>query len=274
MHVVVCIKQVPDSLDLRINPETGTLIRAGVMSVMNLYDVHAVEEALRLKDRFGARVTVITMGPPAAEQSLREALSMGADEAILISHQALGGADTLATSLVLSEAIRRLDAEESVDLVFTGKQTSDSDTAQVGPGIATRLGFTQLTYVTKIDTIDSASRQIQVRRLLEDRVEVVQGRLPALIGVLKEINQPRRASFPGLLRAARASIPVWTHETVGLDREDVGLRGAPTQVSKVFAPPSRPKGEMLEDGEDAGLAARALVSRLLDRGVLDEVWRG
>ena len=274
MHFVVCIKQVPDSLDLKINPETGTLIRSGVMSVMNLYDLHAVEEALRLKDRFGGRVTVITMGPGAAEQSLREAVSMGADQAILISNPALGGADTLATSLVLAEAIRKLDADEPVDLVFVGKQTSDSDTAQVGPGIATRLGFTQLTYVMQIDSVDFAQRQIQVRRLLEDRIEVVRGRLPALVAVLKEINHPRRASLPGLLRAARVEIPVWSHETIGLAREDVGLRGSPTQVAKVFAPPSRPPGELLSEGTNGAAAAEALVGRLAERGLLEDIWRG
>jgi len=271
LHIVVCIKQVPDSLDLKINPETGTLIRSGVMSVINLYDVHAIEEALQFKDRFGGRVTVITMGPGAAEQSLREAISMGADQAVLISNPALGGADTLATSLVLSEAIRKLDAEEPVDLVFAGKQTSDSDTAQVGPGIATRLGFAQLTYVMKVDWVDFDRRKIQVRRLLEDRVEVVQAHLPALLAVVKEINKPRRASLPGLLRAARAQIPVWSHESIALERDEVGLRGSPTTVARVFAPPSRPRGEVIEASGDA--AASMLMDKLLGRGVLDDIWR-
>jgi electron transfer flavoprotein beta subunit len=273
MHSVVCIKQVPDSLDLKINPETGTLIRAGVMSIINLYDVHAIEAALQIKDQYGGRVSVITMGPPAAEQALREALSMGADQAVLISNAALGGGDTWATSLVLAKAIEKLSAEDPVSLVFAGKQTSDSDTAQVGPGVATQLGFTQFTYVMGIDSLELGGEQIQVRRLLEDRIEVVQGRLPALIAVVKEINKPRRASLPGLLRATEATIPVWSHETIGLSRDQVGLRGSPTTVARVFAPPARPKGEMIDVTSGVAAATDNLMGKLIGAGVLEEIWR-
>src|SRR5512138_494798 len=181
MFVVACIKQVPDTTQVQIDPVTNTLVREGIPFIANPYDTHALEEALRMKDRFGVRVAALSMGPPNAEATLRKALSLGVDEAILLSDRCFGGADTLATSNVLSAAIRRLAEEEEVGLVICGKQTIDGDTAQVGPGIATRLGYSQLTLVDRIEGIDPVARKITVRRKLEGRHEIVEAPLPAML---------------------------------------------------------------------------------------------
>src|SRR5690242_12477607 len=167
MHIVVCIKQVPDSAQIRIHPVTNTIMRQGVPAIINPYDLFSLEEALKIKDQYGARVTVLTMGPPMAEASLRKALSFGADDAVLLTDRKFAGSDTLATSCALTSAIRKLSEEEPVDLLFCGKQTIDGDTAQVGPGIATRLGLQQLTYVAKIEKLDLAAREITVHRRSE-----------------------------------------------------------------------------------------------------------
>ncbi|GFP36027.1 electron transfer flavoprotein beta subunit, partial [Candidatus Hakubella thermalkaliphila] len=184
MHAVVCIKQVPDTTDVKIDRKTNTLIREGVPSIVNPFDIHAIEEALRLKDRFGGRVTVISMGPSQARESLKKAISYGVDEAILISDRAFAGADTLATSYVLAQTIRAIGDKEPVDLVLCGKQAIDGDTAQVGPGIATRLGISQLTYVVKIRSIDLEKKEIVVERQLEGGREALRAELPALLTVV------------------------------------------------------------------------------------------
>src|SRR5690606_13221418 len=204
LHIVVCVKQVPDSREIRSDPVTNTLIRQGVPSIVNFYDLHGLEAALQIKDEHGARVTVVTMGPPPAEKALKECISLGADEAILVTDRKFAGADTLATSYVLAKAIRKAaDQFGPVDLVFCGKQTLDGDTGQVGPGIACRLNLEQLTYVEKVVNLDPEKRRITVHRHLEDGVEVVETKLPALITALQELNKVRRASLPGMIRAAR-----------------------------------------------------------------------
>ena len=185
MYVVVCVKQVPDTTQVQIDPVTKTLIREGIPLIMNPYDTHALEESLRLKDRYGLKVAALSMGPPNAAGALRKALSLGVDKAILLSDRAFGGADTLATSLALSAAILRLQAEDEVALVLCGKQTIDGDTAQVGPGIATRLGHAQLTLVDRIEQLDLSARRIRVRRKLEGRHEIVEGPLPAMLTVVR-----------------------------------------------------------------------------------------
>jgi len=201
MLVVACIKQVPDTTQVSIDPVTNTLIREGVPFIMNPYDTHALEEALRLKDRYGFRVAAISMGPPNAEVTLRKALAAGADEVVLLSDRAFGGADTLATSQVLSAAITRLNEREEVAVVLCGKQTIDGDTAQVGPGIATRLGYTQLTLVDQIQHLDLAARRVRVRRKLEGRHEIVEAPMPAVLTVVREINRPRYPTVPMRLAA-------------------------------------------------------------------------
>lgn len=268
MQVIACIKQVPDTTQVSVDPETGTLIREGVPFIINPFDVHALEESLRLKDRYGFRVTVISMGPPNTEVTLRKTMALGADEALLLSDRAFGGADTLATSKVLAEAIDRLSETEEVALVICGKQTIDGDTAQVGPGIATRLGYSQLTLVDRIDTIDVQSRRIRVRRKLEGRHEIVESSVPALISVDRSINHPRYPTVPMRLMALNASITLWDNQKVALDPEVIGLSGSATQVRKIFSP-QRDQGEILGNGtDDPEKAAQLLVSKLVEKDLL------
>jgi electron transfer flavoprotein beta subunit len=263
MHIVVCVKQVPDSREIRIDPKTNTLIRQGVPAIVNYYDLHGLEEALRLKDQFGARVTVVSMGPPSAEKSLKQCISLGADEAVLVSDRSFAGADTLATSYVLAKTIQKV-AEEwgPVDIIFCGKQTLDGDTGQVGPGIACRLDFEQLTYVEKVKEVDPVKRTIVVHRHLEDGVEVVQTKLPVLISALKELNKVRRASMPGMLRAARYKPIVWsTADFPDLDRSKIGLKGSPTIVSKTWVPEPRKVNTQMIEG-DPKTIGQTLVEQL------------
>ncbi len=252
MHIVVCIKQVPDSAQIRVHPVTNTIMRQGVPAIVNPYDLVALEEALRLKDRYQAHVTVLTMGPPQAETALRKALSFGADEAILLTDRAFAGADTLATSYALASAIRQIQKDMPVDLVFAGKQTIDGDTAQVGPGIAVRLGLQMLTYVCKIEALDLEQREITVQRRAEGGVQVLKTRLPALITVLEGINEMRFATMPDMFRAARHPLKVWDKDAAGIeDATRIGLKGSPTVVSKVFAPtPRTQKAEIVQTQSD------------------------
>ena len=264
MHAVVCVKQVPDTAEVRIDPETNTLVREGVPSIINPYDAHAVEAAVELKEQVGGKVTVISMGPPQAEDVLKKALSFGADEAILLSDRAFAGSDTLATSYVLAEAIKKIAERNPVDLVFCGKQAIDGDTAQVGPGIAVRLGYNQLTYVMKIDQLDMEKREIKIRRKLEGQAEVVISKLPAVLTVVKDINNLRYASFPNMLSAALAKITVWGKNDLHLDEEQLGLKGSPTTVRRIFPPPERPGGEIIAGADkDPEKAVRTLVDILI-----------
>lgn len=264
MHIVVCIKQVPDSREIRIDPNTNTLIRQGVPAIVNYYDLHGVEEALRFKDSHGARVTIISMGPPSAEKSLRQCIAMGADEAVLVSDRAFAGADTLATSYVIALTVQKVaQVYGPVDLVFCGKQTLDGDTGQVGPGVACRLDYDQLTYVEKVIDINEKNRVVTVHRHLEDGVEVVETRLPALITVLTELNKPRRASLPGVLRAARYQPIVWsTSDFPDLDRSKIGLKGSPTIVSKTWVPEPRKISTEMIDGVSPEAIAADIAKRL------------
>ena len=243
MNIVVCIKQVPETTEVKINPETNTLVREGVSSIVNPFDMYAIEEAVRLKEQHGGKTIVLTMGPPQADMALREALSLGIDEAIHLTDKAFAGSDTWATSLVLARAIEKMG---DVDLVICGKQASDGDTAQVGPGIATHLNFPQATYVRKIDTVDFDRKWITVERLLEDGYEVLEVKLPCLITVVKEINEPRMPSLRGKLRAKGQEITVWKYKDLSVPEKDVGLEGSPTQVVKIFTPPPREKGLIFE----------------------------
>ncbi len=264
MHIVVCIKQVPDSREIRIDPVTNTLVRQGVPAIVNYYDLHGLEEALRFKDEMGARVTVVSMGPPSAEKALRQCISMGADEAVLVSDRGFAGADTLATSYVIAMTVQKVAAEmEPVDIVFCGKQTLDGDTGQVGPGVACRLDYEQMTYVEKVVELNEGERTVTVHRHLEDGVEVVKTKLPVLITVLTELNKPRRASLPGVLRAAKYKPIVWsTNDFPDLDRSKIGLKGSPTIVSKTWVPePRKVNTEMIAaDGVEA--LSAALIDKL------------
>ncbi|OCB02184.1 nitrogen fixation protein FixA [Acidithiobacillus ferrivorans] len=264
MHIVVCIKQVPDSAQIRVHPVTNTIMRQGVPAIINPFDVFAIEEALRLKDRFGGRVTVLTMGPPQAEDALRKAIAYGADDVILLTDRAFAGADTLATSFALAQTIRKIGEEHPVDLVFTGKQTIDGDTAQVGPGIAKRLGLQLLTYVSAIDALDLQERSITVQRRSEGGVQVIRTRLPALITMLEGSNQIRFASMDDMFRSARLTVPQWNKDRAGIeDVSKIGLKGSPTVVSKIFTPkPRAVKAQMIGADLDASGTANAFLDIL------------
>jgi electron transfer flavoprotein beta subunit len=268
MLIVTCIKQVPDTTQVKVDPVTGTLVREGVPFIMNPFDTHALEESLRLKDSYGFRIAVISMGPPNTEVTLKKALALGVDEAILLSDRAFGGADTLATSKVLSEAIKRLAEKEEVAMVICGKQTIDGDTAQVGPGIATRLGYAQLTLVDMIENVDVEAKNVKVRRRLEGRHEIVEANLPAMISVVREINQPRYPTVPMRLMAEEAQVDLWDNNVMNLDVDSIGLNGSPTQVRKIFSP-ERAKGEILGNGtDDPEGAAKILLDKLVEKDLL------
>lgn len=265
MHIVVCIKQVPDSAQIRVHPVTNTIMRQGVPTIINPYDLFSLEEALRLRDKFGGKVTVLTMGPPMADTSLRKALSIGADAAVLLSDRCFAGSDTLATSFALASAIAKIAETEPVDMVFCGKQTIDGDTAQVGPGIAKRLELNQLTYVERIDSVDREARKITVERRAEGGVQVLSTSLPCLITMLEGTNQVRRGTMEDMLRAARTEVPMWSAVKAGItDTALCGLKGSPTVVKKVFAPPPRKeKAKMIDvSGKTADDIAAATLNAL------------
>ncbi|MBF0478495.1 MAG: electron transfer flavoprotein subunit beta/FixA family protein [Candidatus Omnitrophica bacterium] len=257
MKIVVCMKQVPDTTQVKIDPQTNTLVREGVQSIINPFDVYAIEEGVRLRERFGGTVTVVTMGPPQAENALREAITVGADEAVLVSDRAFAGSDTLATGYILAMAIKKIG---DVDIIICGKQASDGDTAQVGPGIATQLDLPQVTYVNKIEDIKDG--HAVMHRMTEEGYEIVQTSMPCLITVVKEINEPRLPSLKGKMKAKSAPIKAMKAIDMDVDESRLGLTGSPTWVSKIFTPPSRPKGEIFEGEADA--CADKLVSTLKD----------
>ncbi|MAC58098.1 MAG: nitrogen fixation protein FixA [Novosphingobium sp.] len=265
MHIVVCIKQVPDSGQIRVHPVTNTIMRQGVPTIINPYDLFALEEALRLKDKLGATVTVLTMGPPTAADSLRKALTFGADRAVLLTDRYFAGSDTLATSFALSMALKKI-AEEygKPEIIFTGKQTIDGDTAQVGPGIAKRLDYNQLTYISRIVETDLDGGKITVERRAEGGLQVLETKLPVLITMLEASNEMRRGSIENALIAARADVVTWNAQAVGIeDLTKCGLRGSPTIVKKVFAPAARTeKAQIVEAEGKADARAAALVEAI------------
>ncbi len=240
MNIVVCIKQVPDTAEVRINPETNTLIRDGVASIINPFDLHAVEAALQMRERAGGKVTVITMGPPQAESALRDAISMGVDEAVLLTDRAFAGSDTWATSYTLSKAVEKLGA----DVVVCGKQAIDGDTAQVGPEMAEFLNIPHISYVRKLEDLQPGS--IRVQRLMDDGSDVVESSLPVLLTVVKELNQPRLPSLKGKMAAKKAEIKKWGSADINADEDKTGLKGSPTQVKNIFAPEAKKDRKMLE----------------------------
>lgn len=239
MNIVVCIKQVPATTDVKINEKTNTLIREGVESVINPFDIYAIEEALRLKEKIGGKVTILSMGPPQAKDSIREAIAMGADEGILLSDRAFAGSDTWATSYTLSLGVKKA----GFDLIICGKQAIDGDTAQVGPGIAESLNLPFVAYVRKIEEIRAG--YIRCERLMEEGYEIVEMSLPALLTVVKEINEPRLPSLKGMMKAKKAEIVTWSAKDLEAVGENIGLNGSPTQVVKIFSPPARSGGEMI-----------------------------
>ena len=236
MHIIVCVKQVPDAKDVRLDPKTNTLAREGVESIMNPYDRHALEEAVAIKEQVGGSVTVVTMGPPQAEAVLREAIACGADEGVLVSDRAFAGADTWATSYTLAKAIQSV---EHADLVLCGKQAIDGDTAQVGPGLAHRLGLPFVTCVQKTRSVSAEA--IEVERMMDDGFDVLRLPLPALMTVVKDVNEPRVASLKGKMKAKKAEIKKLSAADIGAEDQCIGLAGSPTKVVRVFSP--EPRGD-------------------------------
>ena len=261
MKIIVCIKQVPGTTQVRINPDTGTLIRDGVEAVINPFDEYAVEEGIRLREKAGGSVTVLTMGPPQAENALKSAIAMGADDGILVSDRAFAGSDTWATSYTLSAAIRTLG---EWDLIICGKQAIDGDTAQVGPGVAEMLGIPFVAWVRSIDEIGEKS--LRVQRMMEEGYDVIEIPLPGLITVVKEINEPRMASLKGKMKAKKAVIPLISAQGIEVDEGKLGLKGSPTQVLRSFVPERKTGGEKIS-GEPDQLVCR-LKQTILDLGII------
>lgn len=278
MKVVVCVKQVPDSTNVRINPKTNTLMREGVESIVNPFDEFALEQALRLKDACGAEVIVISMGPPQATAVLREALARGADRAFLVSSRAFGGADTLATSYTLSQAILKACDGATPDLVFFGKQAIDGDTAQVGPGVSEFLGLPLVTYVKELlvtgggangqdarstngascGTGVSPVRGYRVTTVMDDGEHVIEGELPAVMTVTKDAAEPRFAPLAGAMSAAKAEIVVLDEKAIAADPIRIGLKGSPTKVVTIFPPPVKGGGRKIAWNGDAAALAREI----------------
>lgn len=234
MKIVVCIKQVPATTDAKIDPETKRIIREGLQAIFNPFDTYAVEEAVKLRNKYGGEVITLSMGPPKAENTLRESISVGADKAILLSDRAFGGSDTWATSYVLAKAIEKIGG---VDLVLCGKQAIDGDTAQVGPGIAAHLNWMQATYVMAVDNV--TDDDITVRRMHEDGYDICQMKFPAVVTVVKGINIPRVPTLRGRLASEKEIIPVWKPADIGADADKIGLNASPTRVVKTQPPPPR-----------------------------------
>ncbi|ALP89194.1 MULTISPECIES: electron transfer flavoprotein subunit beta/FixA family protein [Clostridium] len=239
MNIVVCVKQVPDTTAVKIDPKTGTLIRDGVPSIINPEDKHALEGALRIKEATGAKVTVVSMGLPMAKAALREALCMGADEAILLTDRALGGADTLATSKALSGVIAKLDA----DIVFAGRQAIDGDTAQVGPEIAEHLDIPQVTYVQDVKV---EGETLIVNRALEDGHQVVEVKTPCLLTAIEELNSPRYMNVARIFETNDDEIKVMGAADIDVPVEELGLKGSPTKVKKSMTKEVKGQGELVK----------------------------
>lgn len=261
MKIVVMIKQVPDTTEVKLDPRTGTLIREGVPSIINPEDKNAIEEALKLKESMGAHVIVVSMGPPQAEDALREALAMGADEAILLSDRAFAGADTWATATTLGYALKKIG---EFDLVLAGRQAIDGDTAQVGPQLAEFLKIPQVTYVREL-TVENG--KVRARRTVEDGYEDIEAALPALLTITKEANTPRYPHAGAIMNAYRErTVTRWGVDDIGADPETLGLKGSPTQVRRSFSPPPKEPGQIIKAAPSE--AAKDLVAILRQKNII------
>ena len=258
MNIIVCVKQVPDTTEVRIDPETNTLDRSNAPAIINPYDSHAVEEAVRLRDPYGGKVTVVSMGPPGAAEVIKECIALGADEGYLLSDRAFAGSDTLATGYILAQGIKKICRDDPADLIFCGKQAIDGDTAQVGPGIAGRMNIPQLTYVDKVVALDPDKGEVTVRRKMDNGYEIIMSKMPCLITVEKEINQLRYSPLPNMLRAARYQPEVLQAAALDVEPSMMGLKGSPTSVVKIFSPSRRNQGVIFSGDDHSG------VSQLLD----------
>jgi len=262
MNIVVCIKQVPDAASVKWDHEKGTLIRDGVQSVINPFDYNAIEAALTLRDKLGGKVTALTMGPPQAQDAIREAMSMGVDDGIVVSDRAFAGADTLATTYTLSKAIEKMG---DIEAVFCGKQAIDGDTAQVGPGLAVRLDMPCVTCVGEMEILDD-HEGLRVKRMCEQGYDVVEVGFPVLLTVLATLNTPRVPSLKGKMRAKKAEIPLWSAQDIGAEKDKIGLAGSPTKVFSTHIPKFEARREMLEGTVEEQV--EALVGKLTEAGII------
>lgn len=263
MDIIVLIKQVPDTTEVKLDPKTGNLIREGIESIINPDDRHALEAAIGLKDDFGGKVIVISMGPPQAIDAISEALAMGADEGIILSDTAFAGADTWATSFTLGKAIKKVG---KYDLIICGRQAIDGDTAQIGPQVAEYLQISQATYVSEIER--PKKKTVVVKRRLEDGIERVQCSLPALLTVIGELNTPRHPNVGRLIEACKekAPIKVWNAADINTQVSEIGLEGSLTNVIKTFAPKFKRQGEMLEG--DTKEVVTSLIGKLKENKLI------
>lgn len=252
MHIVVCVKQVPDTKIIKINPKTNTLDRRSAPAILNPYDAHAVQEAVRIKQTLGkGRISVLSMGPPQATEVIQKAIEIGADEGYLISDRAFAGADTLATSYALSKALEKISSEEPIDMVICGKHAIDGDTGQVGPGIARRLDIPPVTNIIEVSEVNEQEKTVLIKRKLSNGYELVQANMPCLLTVEKEINSIEYSPLPNMIKAARYKANIWTVGDLGeVDKTQLGLKGSPTVVGKMFTPPKLEGGKMLEGSTD------------------------
>ena len=240
MNIIVLVKQVPDTSEVKINRETNTLIRDGVPSIINPFDMYAIEEALRLREKHGGKVTAVTMGPPQAAEALKEAVAMGVDDVVLVSDRAFAGADTWATSYTLAMGIKKIG---NFDLVIAGKQAIDGDTAQVGPETADMLGIPFVAYIRKVEKVEPGKMTLE--RMMDEGYDVVETSLPALITVVKEINQPRFPSLKGKMKAKSLKVATLSAKDIQADENMIGLKGSPTKVVRIFPPAPRGQREIL-----------------------------
>ncbi|WP_210366291.1 electron transfer flavoprotein subunit beta/FixA family protein [Bacillus sp. REN3] len=264
MHIVVCVKQVPDTKIIKINPKTNTLDRRSAPAILNPYDAHAVQEAVKIRNKTGGTISVLSMGPPQAVAVIKKSVEIGADKGYLISDRAFAGADTLATSYALSKALEKISKETPVDLVICGKHAIDGDTGQVGPGIARRLDIPPVTNVIEVSEVDIKEKNIQIKRKQINGYEVIQSELPCLLTVEKEINDIEYAPLPNMIKAARYEPVIWSvNDLDDVDKAQLGLKGSPTIVGKMFSPPKLEGGKRLEG--DVESQVEQLMEVLMER---------
>jgi electron transfer flavoprotein beta subunit len=261
MHIVVCVKQTPDSA-AKVGVDNGKVTWGDAGLVVNPWDEYAIEEGIRLKEKYGGKVSAVSLGPDSAKEALKTCLAMGCDEAVLMADPAFNGSDALATSYVLARAIEKFG---DVDVVLFGKQAIDGDTGLVPVGLARRLGWPPLTYTIKIAELDVAAKTIKVERLLEEGKQVVTSRLPAVVGTVKDINEPRYPSFMGIRRAAKAVIPTWTAADLGCDPAKIGSTGSAMSWPQVNALPARQGSVELITGTPEEVAAQLADKLLADK---------
>lgn len=255
MKIIVLVKQVPDTNQVKIDPKTGTLIREGVPSIINPDDKFALEEGIRLKEQYGGTITVLSMGPPQAKNAIMESLAMGADEGILLSDRMFAGADTWATSYSLGKAIQKIG---DYDIIFAGRQATDGDTAQIGPQTAESLGIPQVTYVSNVEILNGG-KALRAKRAMEDGYEIIEVPMPCLLTCIKDLNDPRYSSISGIQRAVQTEIPVWSAADVDADPEKIGLKGSPTMVAKTFTPEPACRGDCIRG------SCEDVVQQLMDK---------